>query len=455
MILPNFKCLLLSIFAVSRVLAFSRLDIALCIDEQTTGKTNIASSTSDLSRYGTDFASDGWQTYLAPVSALYSLPLSNTSVVRKLSRQSSGKYSDPVSGKTVQYSCVENDRSQDGAIMVTRTIRIPQESVGLAAAGILGLNYFIENPAQGFMAGRSDALAAGAEVLKGVQHVHFSFFDHKGALIFSSFDVDPDGNPNAYPFTTGALNGGAKIPEGSTSIQIAVVSNGTSTYCIGKFSVFVYKFAVEHYGTVQRLVNASFIISLVLIVLVPVILMTEQYRRRGRASLKMLDLVHVQGSRLIRAMFFILSVSFLYKTYEWLIAKPDSSLSILPIFGGISSEKLSSTTASKILQTPVFVLCFVIIGLIFWPIGLCYAQINEGSRIAAVLGLVATLNMVTLRTGIQYLQHSPLDSVSRAISYQLVEIFAYFAITVYFMLSSIQPGRLENFVRKTNFRNAV
>ncbi|ORY52629.1 hypothetical protein BCR33DRAFT_324696 [Rhizoclosmatium globosum] len=180
--------------------------------------------------------------------------------------------------------------------------------------------------------------------------------------------------------------------------------------------------------------------------------MTEQYRRRGRASLKMLDLVHVQGSRLIRAMFFILSVSFLYKTYEWLIAKPDSSLSILPIFGGISSEKLSSTTASKILQTPVFVLCFVIIGLIFWPIGLCYAQINEGSRIAAVLGLVATLNMVTLRTGIQYLQHSPLDSVSRAISYQLVEIFAYFAITVYFMLSSIQPGRLENFVRKTNFR---
>ncbi|ORY52628.1 hypothetical protein BCR33DRAFT_324695 [Rhizoclosmatium globosum] len=176
MILPNFKCLLLSIFAVSCVLAFSRLDIALCIDEQTTGKTNVASSNSDSSRYGTDFASDGWQTYLAPVSALYSLPLSNTSVVRKLSRQSSGKYSDPVSGKTVQYSCVENDQSVDGAIMVTRTIRIPQESVGLAAAGILGLNYFIENPVQGFMEGRSDALAAGAEVLKGVQPFisHFS-----------------------------------------------------------------------------------------------------------------------------------------------------------------------------------------------------------------------------------------------------------------------------------------
>ncbi|KAJ3278507.1 hypothetical protein HDU79_001512, partial [Rhizoclosmatium sp. JEL0117] len=51
----------------------------------------------------------------------------------------------------------------------------------------------------------------------------------------------------------------------------------------------------------------------------------------------------------------------------------------------------------KTVKTPIFMFCFLVIGLMFWPIEICYGHVNEGSRTSAVLGLLAVVNVAVLR----------------------------------------------------------
>ncbi|KAJ3060819.1 hypothetical protein HDU99_005767, partial [Rhizoclosmatium hyalinum] len=280
--------------------------------------------------------------------------------------------------------------------------------------------------------------------------------DEKGKVIRQGFDLDEDGNVE-FDIVSGKMDTyEILIPRGTRSLRITIVAANTSIFCIGKFSVFLFKFAMENAEQMQEVVNISFIIATAMIFVVPILLWAMAKKDRdGKKRLKMLDLVHVQGSRVIRAVYFILSVSFLFKTYQWLTAPQRSKLGTLPIFSGINSDSLNASTASKVLKTPVFMLCFLAIGLLFWPIAMCYAHINEGSRVAAVFGLLATANMAILRIGIQYLQHNPLETMLKDALYQSIEILAYLTVVVYFGFSIIEPGRFENVIRKTNFRNAV
>ncbi|ORY37908.1 hypothetical protein BCR33DRAFT_721108 [Rhizoclosmatium globosum] len=93
----------------------------------------------------------------------------------------------------------------------------------------------------------------------------------------------------------------------------------------------------------------------------------------------------------------------------------------------------------KAVKTPIFMFCFLIIGLMFWPIAIwlknCCCPWFIG---CCQLDNDSNIECCCLRASLQYLQMNPLDSVTTVVVYHLVEFFPFISFIVYFGVSFYQ-----------------
>ncbi|KAI8839470.1 retinol binding protein receptor-domain-containing protein [Chytriomyces cf. hyalinus JEL632] len=109
----------------------------------------------------------------------------------------------------------------------------------------------------------------------------------------------------------------------------------------------------------------------------------------------------------------------------------------------------------KAAATPIFMLFFLLIGLIFYPVFLSYAHVNWGSRLAAVIGFVTIINATILRVTLYVMMNAPNTPMYRRVLSNLLEILSYAISIIYFGSSILAPEEYENKIRKTYFRNAI
>ncbi|KAJ3234661.1 hypothetical protein HDU78_005721 [Chytriomyces hyalinus] len=278
------------------------------------------------------------------------------------------------------------------------------------------------------------------------QHTNYTFLDAKNRPIdyaYSEYNI------------LDAVEDQMVVPKGTRSVRIDVSTN-SPIYCLGRYDFYFNQFQIKNIETFQNLANVTAIIALTLGCLGPLLLFAEA-RFRGRTmALKMIDLIQAQGSRYVRALLVSLPASYLFMTLRWLqSSKKDPANNVIPLFGGVSSSFLNKNDRIKVAKTPIFMLCFMLIGLVFWPVFASYAHVNEGSRFAAVIGLLTLVNATFLRVCL-YMLMTPLNLPTwRHVIVNLFEILAYVVGLGYFMWSVIAPAAFENKIRKTNFRNAV
>ncbi|ORY35234.1 hypothetical protein BCR33DRAFT_855708 [Rhizoclosmatium globosum] len=438
---------------VTLIRALSLMDLPICFDSRTYGKYDIVKQTP---LFGTDFFKDGWQLTwrqdtgnAANMSDLISVDPSSVSVNKF-------PYFSDKGTVDMTYSCI-NNVGPEQIVLASRTMFIPEELFGASDEGILAFDFFLSNQLVSLDVLRfleTNASSDEPTPTLQIHYVNFTFLDSTHNIQGYHYETDLQASSSGY----GVSNKTVKLPQYTRHIRMEVQGNGTelngASFCLGRYAIFVYPIQVANRQFFQNLVNFTFLVALALIPIIPTAMILES-QWFGHRTLKMLDLVHTQGSRLIRAMFYSLCCSFLYITYQWLTSSSTSAYRVLPLFSGLDSDPLKNTSTSKMFRTPVFMLCFLVIGALFWPIAICYGHVNEGSRGAAGLGFLATLNMGVLRFGIQYLQMDPLESVAYSILYHGFELIAYIAIITYFAINIMEPARWENRIRKTHFKDVV
>ncbi|KAJ3101950.1 hypothetical protein HDU97_000926 [Phlyctochytrium planicorne] len=245
------------------------------------------------------------------------------------------------------------------------------------------------------------------------------------------------------------------IPPGTRSMAIKFYTN-YPYYAVGQISLMIVQKAAEFGDEAQKAANATFIIALILVLIIPIILILEDVYRKRAPVLKLLDLVHYQGPKYTRALTYTLMMALLYMIFKWLQATDDNSdYARIPVFGGISATALSKQPALKTMKTLIFISVFVAVGVIFWPIFICYAHAAGGSRLGAALGTIACLNLIILRLCLEYISASPIRGYSRRFASEVPEVFAYGCVLFYFAVNATSPAYVQNKHRKTHFKDLV
>ncbi|KAJ3401193.1 hypothetical protein HDU80_006248 [Chytriomyces hyalinus] len=338
--------------------------------------------------------------------------------------------------------------------VMSSVIRLPSDRNADIDAGIMQITAMAEsslslamqapNTSTEFVTGIVSLVGSG--LINLWQHTNYTFLDGKDQpidYVYSEYNI------------LDSLEDNMAVPKGTRSVRIDISTN-SPVYCLGRYDFFFNQFQIKNIETYQKLANITAIIALALGCLGPLLLFAEAKFRGKTMALKMIDLIQAQGSRYVRALLVSLPASYLFMTLRWLqSSKKDPDNNVIPLFGGVSSSFLNKNDRIKVAKTPIFMLCFILIGLVFWPVFAAYAHVNEGSRFAAVIGLLALINASFLRVCL-YLLMTPLNLPTwRHIIVNLFEIIAYAVSLAYFAWSVAAPAAFENKIRKTNFRNAV
>ncbi|KAJ3267335.1 hypothetical protein HDU77_000048 [Chytriomyces hyalinus] len=279
------------------------------------------------------------------------------------------------------------------------------------------------------------------------QQTYYTFLDARGKRIIS--------DEYGYGYEWGILESvldDVPVPPTARSVKIEVETN-SPFYCIGRYDVYLRQYKIKNVETYEKLADGTFVLALLLGVLSPLAKLFRQ-----PAKLGILDLIQAQGSRFIRAILCSLPVTFLFLMLGWFQSSKknqEDRRGSIPLFGGFNSQFLIKTEAMKAAATPIFMLFFLLIGLIFYPVFLSYAHVNRGSRFAAVVGFATIINATILRVTLYVLMNPPNTPMYRRVLSNLLEILSYAISIIYFGSSILAPEEYENKIRKTNFRNAI
>ncbi|KAJ3101951.1 hypothetical protein HDU97_000927 [Phlyctochytrium planicorne] len=271
-----------------------------------------------------------------------------------------------------------------------------------------------------------------------------------------------DGNKKSLGFTNGSYfdaTVGIKdfddILPGTRSMEIGFFTN-YPYYAVGQISMMMIQRGAEFRDLAQKAANITFIASLSFVLAVPIIMILEDVLRKRAPTLKLLDLVHYQGPKYIRALTYTLMMALLYMIFKWLQATDDTSeYSQIPLFGGISATAFSKQPVLKTMKTVIFIGVFISVGVVFWPIFVCYAHAASGSRVGAALGTITCLNLIILRLSLEYITASPILGYARRFASEVPEVFAYVCVLLYFAVNAASPTYVQNTYRKTHFKDLI
>ncbi|KAJ3130564.1 hypothetical protein HK101_005075, partial [Irineochytrium annulatum] len=346
-------------------------------------------------------------------------------------------------------------------IPFVRKFNIPSQFHSKIDAGVMMFEYIMENPfnanssffpdAASWLQGGTGNDTVGDNGEQPFQYAIFTFYDSANASLPSNTAV-PLGATNSSevnPFL--GLEWWDFVPPKTRYMEVGIVTN-FDAFSAGQITMHLIQLEVEYYNIAQRILNICVIIAGCMAVIVPVALMVEDMIKKRRLTLKMIDVVHKQGSRFIRAAMFTLMLAFLNVIFSWLRSKT----AILPFFDGIKSAVFTSSTTLRTVKSLVFIGFFLLIGASFWPVFLCYAHTNDGSRMAAIMGLLVSVNMAVLRVAYEYINADPNRGFARVVAFDLPEIIGYATVLGYFLVSVVAPSYIENqFGRKTYFKDVI
>ncbi|KAJ3118289.1 hypothetical protein HDU96_002727 [Phlyctochytrium bullatum] len=246
-----------------------------------------------------------------------------------------------------------------------------------------------------------------------------------------------------------------EIPPKARSVSLAFVSD-YPFYAVGQISLIAYPSAMENVDTAIKLFNVFFWIGVALVVICPPILLLEDVYRKRRISLRIVDLVHTQGPRYVRAFVYTVMMALLYFMFQWVRAmKPKDDGSFIPLMRGISSGFFSQRPALKTVKSVIFIASFLAVGVLFWPLFICYAHSADGSRTASILGALVGVNLIGLRFCLEYVNTLPFKSMDRHVIQELPEVICYVAIAAYFITNAAYPTFLATKYRKTYFSDFI
>ncbi|KAJ3110304.1 hypothetical protein HDU96_006731 [Phlyctochytrium bullatum] len=250
------------------------------------------------------------------------------------------------------------------------------------------------------------------------------------------------------------------IPKDQRSVYLAVQSN-YPYYAAGQISMLVYQDKLEYQRLATVVFNITFFTALGFVLLCPMILIAEQVirRKRRRIAIRVVDLVHTQGPRYVRAATYTAMMALLYFVLQWIRATSstdDAGVIPLDIFPeGLSAKWFASQPSLKTLKAVVFIGLFLIVGAFFWPMFITYAHASEGSRTASILGVLVSTNLVLLRASMEYLNTKPAKGFDRKIIQEIPEVICYCAILGYFCLNSYLPSWTERRFQKTYLKDYI
>ncbi|KAJ3308081.1 hypothetical protein HDU76_004138 [Blyttiomyces sp. JEL0837] len=358
-------------------------------------------------------------------------------------------------------------------VLFSRTFNIGDELFTSVDRGNLGFQFMISNQNP-----NPDVVDLMKSFVKtSNQWVNVIKYDANNNVLSRSISETIDG--------TFDLRLSGQLPKGTRRIEIQY-SSDYPLFCIQDMAMYFVRFMPDYGLEVQHVVNITFLNAFGFCFLVPIFLLVDAWVRRRRVALKMIDLLSPQGNRYIRALLYAMMMAFLYTIFEWLETSASNStpgstsnpslfsssnspfisdnkestrsyaFQTIPIFGGIYSSDIESgqyTSWDTInaLRTLLDAAVFAMVGLAYWPIFCSFAHNVEGSRMAAFLGALTTLNMIFLRMGMSYLNFNPNVLVYRYIFIVVPEQIALFIVLLYFIANTISINFVENMFRKSYY----
>ncbi|KAJ3101953.1 hypothetical protein HDU97_000929 [Phlyctochytrium planicorne] len=245
------------------------------------------------------------------------------------------------------------------------------------------------------------------------------------------------------------------IPAGTRRIDLVFLTN-YPYFALGQITLMIYQAGAEFRQQAQIVANISFVAALSFVLVAPLLLLLEDVIKKRAKKVKIVDLVHYQGPKYIRAITFTMMMALLYMVFEWLRASnSNSDTATIPIMGGLSASAFQRQPTLKTLKSLIFIGIFLSVGVIFWPIFVCYAHAADGSRLGAALGSLVCLNLICLRFSLIYLTANPTKGYNRKVASELPEAFSYVCVLVYFVVNSFFPNYIENTYRKTYFKDLI
>ncbi|KAJ3193852.1 hypothetical protein HK101_003981 [Irineochytrium annulatum] len=328
----------------------------------------------------------------------------------------------------------------------SKRMQIPTDFISRVDADVALSYVVVENPITDSIE-TLIARAALEELQMPVQAVAYFYLDSNEEVILVS-------NSTVVSSHYGLIDE-QYVPPQTRYIELVFITDDPY-YAVGQVTFHILQWNQEYRNTAQTAINVTFVIALITIVLVPIALIIEDLIKRRIPTIRMIDMVHKQGSRLVRACAFTLMMSSLLIVLQW-IQTTDSAnpTGVLPFFGGIDSSYFKRTAALKTIKTVVFITMFVTTGLIFWPIFVSYAHAAHGSRLAAILGFICTANFVILRTGLEYLRASPIKGFTRYVFIDIPEVLSYGVVAAFFLVNIVNPDYIGLANRKTYFKDVV
>ncbi|KAJ3114741.1 hypothetical protein HDU96_001740, partial [Phlyctochytrium bullatum] len=163
--------------------------------------------------------------------------------------------------------------------------------------------------------------------------------------------------------TAGLAHSDVILPK-SRGLALTFFSN-YPYYAVGQISLVIYQDKLEHQRLATVVFNVTFYIALSFVFLCPLVLVGEQLirRKRQRIAIRIVDLVHTQGPRYLRAANYTVMMSLLYFVLQWIraaSATDDSGIIPLEIFpGGLSARFFASHPSLKTLKAVVFIGLFL------------------------------------------------------------------------------------------------
>ncbi|KAJ3105070.1 hypothetical protein HDU96_008695 [Phlyctochytrium bullatum] len=285
------------------------------------------------------------------------------------------------------------------------------------------------------------------EDLSFIQMVEIAWFDENGNALSATNTAEAD--------STESFDWGGDVPQRARSVSLTFMSNNPF-YAVGQISLIVYPSRLDNVEDAHRLFDVFFWIGFGFVVLCPPILLLEDIYRKRRISLRMVDLVHSQGPRYVRALIFTVMMALLYFMFQWMSAKrPDDDGGLIPLFNGIPAGLFAGKQELKKWKSAIFIASFLAVGILFWPLFVCYAHSADGSRTASILGTLAAVNLIGLRFCLQYANAVPYKSYDRHVVQELPEVLCYVAIVGYFLTHAAHPTFIATKYRKSFFADLI
>ncbi|KAJ3118290.1 hypothetical protein HDU96_002728 [Phlyctochytrium bullatum] len=322
-----------------------------------------------------------------------------------------------------------------------RNAKIPDRFFGKVDKGIMSYYLIVRNVPNPY-----DYIGlSGAQTF--TQTVKMVWLDGAGNLISVTNTTESD--------ATQGLTWFDDVPENARAVSMAFITD-YPFYAVGQISLIAYPSALEFAQEASKLFNVFFWIGVGLVVVCPVALILEDVIRKRRISLRIVDLVHVQGPRYMRAFVYTVMMALLYFMFQWVRAmKPKDDGSFIPLLNGLSSGFFSQRPSLKTIKSVIFIASFVAVGIMFWPLFVCYAHAADGSRTASILGALVAANLVGLRFCLEYVNSQPIKGIERRIIQEIPEVVCYVAILAYFVVNAVSPHFLLTKYRKTYFKDVI